>query len=216
MKVVIEEFVPSKGKMACIKDFINLRNGTKCVDESCIYIILLNESFFYQRVDDYSEVRRFVYDEDGMLHVNFPNPFKDSKEDKDKSNMFFPKGSIGIIMHIRNKDLKDEDASKVLTFMKNGIFEIVKKRTTLEHLAKVGNDIFFDGKKFYGEEITGTDECYSISSITTCNFKDNEYWFDKLIGKGNYAITGITDELPEVTQEVIAQELYEKAKNIFD
>lgn len=210
IKVILEDFAPSEGKLSYVPESIRARIGERDW-ESSIRIVKLREPAYYNRVD-YDPEKALERTEDGILVINSPNIFAGEKrETKGGSNAFFPAGSVIVAINVKHSDLGSVDASKLLHFAQGEAYKIVRKRSSIRDVQKVNNDILFKGRKFYGEEVAGFEDCYSITGIVTCEYKKYEAEFQRLRGLGIRPITGITDEIPELTRDIIAQELFEAA-----
>ena len=215
IRILTEDFAPSEGKFSYVDDSIKLRSGRRDV-ESSVRIVRLKESAWYNRVSDYDDATRYDYTEDGTLIINSPNIFTDERaERKGAANAFFPAGSVILALNIRHEDLGDIDPADVLRFAQSAVFDMVLRRSKIETVQRWGNDILFGGKKFYGEEVGGYEDCYSITAICTCEFEKYKEQFADLRNPGVREITGITDEIPALTQEAVMQELYDAAIRAF-
>ena len=215
IKILTEDFAPSEGKFSYVDDSIKLRSGRRDV-ESSVRIVRLKESAWYNRVSDYDDSTRYDHTEDGTLIINSPNIFTDGRaERKGASNAFFPAGSVILALNIKHEDLGEIDPAAVLRFAQSAVFDMVLSRSDIDTVQRWGNDILYSGKKFYGEEVGGYEDCYSITAICTCGFEKYKEQFANLRNPGVREITGITDEIPELTQEQVIRELTAKAVQVF-
>lgn len=215
IQIMVEDFTPSEGKFSYVDDSIKLRSGRRDV-ESSVRIVRLLEPSWYNRVEDYDDVTRYDHTEDGTLIINSPNIFTDERaERKIAANAFFPAGSVILALNIKHGDLDNIAPADVLRFAQSAVFDMVYRRSNIDTVQRWGNDILYKGKKFYGEEIGGYEDCYSITAIVTCEFEKYRQEFSQLRNHGVREITGITDEIPELTQDKVVQELYEAAVSVF-
>lgn len=217
IKLIVEHFAPSQDKRLWADEAVNARAHEEDFT-SAIHLAYMDESLIYNRVNDYTPDKRWKFNEDlGFEEVTSPNVFKDEErhEIKAKSNAFFSKGSIVIAVNIKFEDCGDIDRGLIINFMRNSAYQIALDKSDLFTVRIIGNDLLFNEKKFYGEELDIEDDRYSLTGVIDCEYQKYKEDFEKvLVNPGLKDITGLTDEVPELTQEYIMEKLIERAEEL--
>lgn len=95
---------------------------------------------------------------------------------------------------------------------------ILKNGGDPQLLEQKGNDLLYRGKKFAGKEWKlAINMGYLENVVLTCEYEKEKEWFDKLYHwPGEKQITGITDEVPTVTKDILIEALYKKSQEFFN
>ncbi len=78
--------------------------------------------------------------------------------------------------------------------------------------------MLYDGKKFAGKEWLFIQNVgYIENTVVTCEYEPEKRWFEKLYHHPEEKqITGITDELPVVTKEVLIRTLSKESDQLLE
>ena len=139
---------------------------------------------------------------------------------KQKCDLLVPEHGVVTTAKIEFDDEWSEKKQKALddfTFetLKCIILENGGDRNLLVHQ---GNDLLYNGKKFAGKEWQFTQNAGYIENVViTCSYIKEKEWFDKLYHwSGEKQITGITDEVPSITKELLIEKLYKESLIFFN
>lgn len=181
------------------------------------YVWDFKESCFFNRPLDEKEI--FTPDPRGLMGMNWRFIGKGIPEMqwKHKCDLLLPEHGFNTTVKIRfdaSWTAEKQKALDELTF--STIIHVVKEHGGDGHIQQVGNDLLYDGKKFAGKEwLFLQDIGYIENTVVTCEYEPEKLWFEKLYHhSGERQITGITEELPEVTKELLMREISKEVKSL--
>ena len=135
---------------------------------------------------------------------------------KQKCDLLLPEHGFNTTVKIKFDSSWTPERQKALdelTF--STIIRVVKEHGGDGHIKQIGNDLLYDGKKFAGKEWLFIQNVgYIENTVVTCEYEPEKRWFEKLYHHPEEKqITGITEELPSVTKELLMKNI-QKALNI--
>lgn len=217
MKILKMPFKPSEN----YTNFITTINDWRCGrtfdnKESAFIIHDLQDSSLYWRKTNFDGVNEIIYNNDIDCYDLFTKNYRGCT--KDWSPIFAPVGSIALSLSMTYEEASQYDIFKVNRFCQDTICDIVTQYTGNKFLCeRWNNDLVIKGKKFYGDEDGGDRETFlSIAAIITCDCNPYKDIFSTLPGHGEREITGITNEIPALTQGVMIDEIYQRAQAFFN
>lgn len=135
---------------------------------------------------------------------------------KQKCDLLLPRHGFTTTVKIKFDESWTPDRQKALddlTF--STIIRVIKDHggTAIE---QVGNDLLYRGKKFAGKEWMFIQNVgYIENTVVTCEYLPEKQYFDRLFHHDKEKpITGITDQVPSVTKEVLMTELNKAVKQL--
>ena len=219
-KIIIEKDVlsPSSGQNSFIQDQFDFRKtGEFKSNDNRVAVLKMEESVWWNRPLDSDKMVRL--EEGGLYSYNLPF-LGDRDEYKTGYNLLLPKGGIAVISHIKfDEETAEQIRGLIYDCAYNTLFNsLVELGVPIEKLYQTRNDILLNGKKVSGEEKKIENNVFTENMIITMSYLSNIEDFENLTGK--YAkvrgITGITDEYPEITTEVLMNKLYDNIKKLYE
>lgn len=141
-------------------------------------------------------------------------------ERKLKQDLLLPEHGLMILSKVFFKGQWSEEKMNALDdFTMSALKEIILENGGEESkLTQKGNDLMYNGKKFCGKEWKFLPPyAYIENTVLTTEYLPEKKWFDMLYHyDGEKQITGITEEVPTVTKELLATELLRKFKEKFN
>lgn len=137
-----------------------------------------------------------------------------------KQDLLLPEHGLMILSKVFFKGMWSEERMNALDdFTMSALKEIILENGGEESkLTQKGNDLLYNGKKFCGKEWKFLPPyAYIENTVLTTEYLPEKKWFDMLYHyDGEKQITGITEEVPTVTKELLATELLRKFKEKFN
>ena len=209
---------PSKGETGeILKKQFDWRNGLKYDGESEIVFADIKENVWCNRPLN-SDV--FVkQEEDGLWSYNLPLAWRQkSVAWKANYNVLLNKDSLPVAGMIKiNRHWTVDDFTKLERLLIDGVYNaLLKLGVSKDKLQRPGNDILYDGKKFFGVETIIKDGWFSINCFITLKYKPAKEVFDRLSGHfvKYKSITGIMEETELFTKEEFIEALTKELKSI--
>lgn len=178
------------------------------------YIWDVQKSFYFNRPLVKTEL--FQKDPRGLMSLNWQFIGLDNPEMlwKQKCDLLLPEHGFIITSQVSfDKHWSEESKQELNDFTLHSLRDlIIEAGVPSKKIQQVGNDLLYEGKKFCGEEwLFSPDSGYIENTVVTCEYLPEEKWFKQLYHhKGEYTITGITEEEPSCTKEYLMKGLYEK------
>lgn len=136
-----------------------------------------------------------------------------------KQDLLLPNHGLAILSKVKLDPLWSQEKQ---TTLDNFTFEaikdiILKNGGNRRSLIQKKNDLFYNGKKFAGQEWKFIPNYgYIENTVLTCDYEKEKTWFEQLYHyDGEHEITGITNEVPSVTKELLIENLYRRALEFF-
>ena len=200
-----------------LKKQFDWRNGIKYAGESEIVFADIKENVWWNRPLN-SDV--FVkQEEDGLWSYNLPLAWRqESVAWKANYNVLLNKDNLPVAGMIKiNKHWTVDDFTKLKRLLIDGVYNaLIKLGVSEDKLQQPGNDILYDGKKFFGLETIVKDGWFSIDCFITLRYKPAQEVFDRLSGHfvKYKSITGIMEETELFTKEEFIKVLTEELQSI--
>ena len=200
-----------------LKKQFDWRNGIKYAGESEIVFADIKENVWWNRPLN-SDV--FVkQEEDGLWSYNLPLAWRqESVAWKANYNVLLNKDNLPVAGMIKvNKHWTVDDFTKLKRLLIDGVYNaLIKLGVSEDKLQQPGNDILYDGKKFFGIETIVKDGWFSIDCFITLRYKPAQEVFDRLSGHfvKYKSITGIMEETELFTKEEFIKVLTEELQSI--
>lgn len=183
------------------------------------YIIDVKKSFYFNR--PLTEEPLFKKDPRGLMSLNWRFIGIDNPDMlwKQKCDLLLPEhGFVIMTQVVFDKYWTEEQQEQLDNFTLKSIQEII-----LDHggdpnkLEQSGNDLLYNGKKFCGKEWLFVKNLgYIENTVVTCMYEPEKNWFNQLYHhKNERVITGITEEVPECTKNVLLKGLRNKGLKFF-
>lgn len=174
------------------------------------YIWDFKESCFFNRPLEEKEI--FTEDPRGLMGMNWRFIGKGIKELewKHKCDLLLPEHGFNTTVKIKfDSSWKPEKQKTLDDLTFSTIIRVVEEHGGKGHIQQIGNDLLYNGKKFAGKEwLFLQDIGYIENTVVTCEYEPEKIWFKKLYHHpGERQITGITEELPSVTKEMLMTEI---------
>lgn len=202
------------------EDIINLQNCRKgdLSGEDFFRIQTYKESMFFNR--PFEEVELFSPDPRGLNSVNWIFIGKDRKDlsYKMKQDLLLPHHGFTLTCKVLFDDSWTEEEKEELdSFSMKTLMDIILENGGDPNLLEQkGNDLLYQGRKFCGQEWKFSNKFYIENTVVTTEYLPEKQWFDKLYHyKGEKQITGIAEEVPGVTKELLINELIKRFKERF-
>lgn len=223
---VIKDIVnPTNGFNSIAPEQYEFRKTGRFVGESVIAVCTMEEAVWWNR--PFEEDSAFLTKaEDGLNAYNFPifagvgrNISKsDSFAYKTNYNILLNHNAICPLAHINTEGWTDEERASL-----NAFFDTVYRDSLIElgadssKLSTPSNDILYNDKKFAGRERIWSRSVYEENGVITCLYLPEKDIFDRLTGKyaNSRGITGITEEVPTITKDVLCDKIYQKFVEFF-
>lgn len=178
--------------------------------DNFFYIWDFKESCYFNRPLEEKDV--FTFDPRGLMGMNWRFIGKGIKELewKRKCDLLLPQHGFSTTAMVKFDSFWTDERQKKLdglTF--STIISVVKEHGGDGHIEQSGNDLLYDGRKFAGKEwMFIQDVGYIENTVVTCEYLPEKEYFERLYHHtGERQITGITEELPSVTKELLMLEL---------
>ena len=200
-----------------LKKQFDWRNGIKYAGESEIVFADIKENVWWNRPLN-SDV--FVkQEEDGLWSYNLPLAWRqESVAWKANYNVLLNKDNLPVAGMIKvNKHWTVDDFTKLKRLLIDGVYNaLIKLGVSEDKLQQPGNDILYDGKKFFGLETIVKDGWFSIDCFITLRYKPAQEVFDRLSGHfvKYKSITGIMEETELFNKEEFIKVLTEELQSI--
>ena len=200
-----------------LKKQFDWRNGLKYDGESEIVFADIKENVWWNRPLN-SDV--FVkQEEDGLWSYNLPLAWRqESAAWKANYNVLLNKDNLPVAGMIKiNRHWTVDDFTKLKRLLIDGVYNaLLKLGVSKDKLQQPGNDILYDGKKFFGVETIIKDGWFSINCFITLKYKPDKEVFDRLSGHfvKYKSITGIMEETELFTKEEFIEALTKELKSI--
>ena len=209
---------PSKGETGeILKKQFGWRNGLKYDGENEIVFADIKENVWWNRPLN-SDV--FVkQEEDGIWSYNLLLAWRqESVAWKANYNVLLNKDNLPVAGMIKiNRHWTVDDFTKLKRLLIDGVYNaLLKLGVSKDKLQQPGNDILYDGKKFFGVETIIKNGWFSINCFITLKYKPAKEVFDRLSGHfvKYKSITGIMEETELFTKEEFIEALTKELKSI--
>lgn len=206
-------FDPANGIWDNYFEFVKARAGQD-ISEYCssFTVAEIPHTIMYDRCLD--NEASFEYHDDYVV-MKIPTIYDDAKkEDKADSPFLETKHTITGTGVLKAEDIAGLSADDILNAYQDIIIFILGKYGDSEKAEIRNNDVYYNNKKVGGIECTAGD-CVVIGSCLTMEYLPDKELIDSLPGRGNYEITGITEEIPELTKSVFIDELIAGIRDFF-
>lgn len=197
----------------------NCRKGN-LEDFDFYHVWSLEKSVFFNRRRESNSI--FNIDPRGLNSIDITFIGKDilDLQYKLKQDLLLPKHGLAVMCKVKFDDSWSEERMKKLDdFTMNTIIRIiVENGGDPSCVEQRGNDLLYNGKKFCGKEWKFLPPYgYIENTVLTTEYLPEKQWFDQLYHyEGEKQITGITEEVPSVTKELLISELVRIAKETFN
>ena len=178
--------------------------------ENFFYIWDFKQSCYFNRPFEEKDV--FTPDPRGLMGMNWQFIGKGipELEWKQKCDLLLPEHGFNTTVKVKFDSSWTDEKQKALdelTF--STIIRVVKEHDGEGHIQQIGNDLLYDGRKFAGKEWMFIQNVgYIENTVVTCEYLPEKLYFDKLFHHPKEKqITGITEELPAVTKELLMTEI---------
>lgn len=207
---------PSEGKHENISEQFIWRKTGNFVGKNQIVIMDTQEPIWWNRPLE-SDIM-VKQEDDGLYSYNLP--FLGNRDVyKTGYNLLLGKNSITYTGHILLDDSwTEEQKDKLLRLSYDALYESLLELGVDEtKLQRTRNDMLYNGKKFAGGEQVISGSVYTEDMVITMQFLPEKDIFSRLTGK--YAnvrgITGIEEEVSNVTKEKLIEKMYNKITQFF-
>lgn len=197
----------------------NCRKG-KLGDFDFYHVWSFDKSMYFNRHLD--PVPLFNKDPRGINSIDMTFIGQDIPElhYKLKQDLVLPHHGVMIVSKIKfDSSWSEERMKKLDDFTMNTIIRIIiENGGDSSCIEQRGNDLLYNGKKFCGKEWKFFPPYgYIENTVLTTEYLPEKQWFDQLYHyDGEKQITGITDEVPSVTKELLISELVHIVKETFN
>ncbi len=178
--------------------------------ENFFYIWDFKQSCYFNRPFEEKEV--FTPDSRGLMGMNWQFIGKGipELEWKQKCDLLLPEHGFNTTVKVKFDSSWTDEKQKALddlTF--TTIIRVVKEYGGDGNIQQVGNDLLYDGRKFAGKEWLFIQNVgYIENTVVTCEYLPEKQYFDNLFHHPKEKqITGITEELPSVTKQLLMTEI---------
>jgi hypothetical protein len=202
---------PSQGKHTILPEMFTWRTEKKFVGENKIVVVDPLEAAWWNRP---LATEAFCKKEaDGVYSYNLPFLHKDNNNllFKTNYNVLLNKNSVCIVVHIQLDSTWTEEQKLLLSKMLRCCIEdaLAALGVKKEDLSHNGNDLYFRGIKFSGEEQLFEGDVFTQATVITLEVVPEKDIFARLTGKYAFKkpITGISEEAPSVTKEALIEAL---------
>ena len=209
---------PSAGENPeILKKQFDWRNGVRYDGDNEIVFADIKENVWWNRPLN-SNV--FVKQEDdGLWSYNLPLAWRqESVAWKANYNVLLNKDNVPVAGMIKIKSGWDHDEiDAIKRLLIDGVYNaLLKLGVSKDRLQQPGNDILYDGKKFFGIETIIKDGWISLNCFITLKYKSAQEVFDRLTGHfvKYKSIAGIMEETELFTKEEFIKALEDEMKSI--
>jgi hypothetical protein len=212
--ITIDPLAPSKEQHALITNLFTWRTEKKFTGRNQISIMDPQEASWWNRPLT-SEVMCKL-EADGLYSYNLPLWHRANAKLAFKANynVLINKNSVPYTLNIQTDNIWTNEQKQVLPKMMyncvlNTLIELGVKN---DDLTNIGNDLYFQGRKFSCSEQLFEDGVFTQAAIVTIKVLPEKDDFARLTGKYAHrkTITGIAEEVPSITKEAFINKLYEK------
>lgn len=210
IKISIQPLAPSEGEHSIVPNQFIWRTEKRFVGGNDIVIADIQEPIWWNRPLTSNILCK--QEEDGLYSYNLPYWGGNKLLFKTGYNVLLNKNSVPCAIHIQlNDDWTDEQryALDIMfdTCLYNALLELGVHK---EDLAQPKNDFYMQSRKFACGEKIFEDNVFTQNVIITLRAKPEQDIFARLTGKYAHAkpITGILEEIPDVTKEQFIATLY--------
>lgn len=210
IKLAIKKLAPSQGIHATVWNQYIWRTEKKFIGDNEVSIADIQEPIWWNRPLDSDVLCK--QEEDGLYSYNLPFWEGDKKLFKTSYNVLLNRNSVPVAIHIQLDETWTEEQKEHLDIM----FDYCLYRTLIdigvceEDLNMPRNDFYIHNRKFACGEKIFEDNVFTQNVIVTLRAEPEREIFNRL--KGTYAlakpITGILEEIPNVTKEEFISILY--------
>lgn len=213
-----DDINPSVQKSVIMDKIFNILSGT--MYKSTVCLATLKETVLWNRT--FNTIDNRITKTDGYVTYNMP-AYSDITNYQTNYNIILPNESIASCCYFNTKDWTKEEKDELLTYfndlLKNTLIELGFDKSRLSEYNNCGSDYdLIDDKRFCAMNTIVDDDYFMQISVITMYYKKYKDIFDKEL-TGQYAhlrgITGITDEMPEITPEVLRNKLAENITDFF-
>lgn len=174
------------------------------------YIWDFKESCYFNRPLEEKEV--FTFDPRGLMGMNwrFIGKGIPELEWKQKCDLLLPRHGFNTTVKVKFDSFWTDERQKALDALTfSTIMRVVKEHGGDGHIEQIGNDLLYDGRKFAGKEWMFVQNVgYIENTVVTCEYLPEKEYFERLYHHPEERqITGISEELPSVTKELLMLEL---------
>ena len=157
-------------------------------------------------------------EDDGLWSYNLPL-LDNIPRYKTNYNSLLARNTIAYSTHIKLDDTWTDEQKQQLYYLSfNSLYDSLIELGVDKELLKVtGNDFSYNGKKFAGTERILKDNVFTENFVITLKVLPEKDIFARLTGKyvANKPLTGIEEEVSNVTKEKLIDKMYEKVTNFF-
>lgn len=184
-------------------------------------IIDSSSSFYFNRPLETENLPLWSMSEKGLpaLNIQYIGKGIPEQEVKTDNDQLVPEHGLSVLSKIKFfDDWNEQDRKDIEDFTFDALKDIIiENGGNSDSLTQIDQDLFYNGKKFAGKEWKfDSSRGYTENTIIFCSYISEKQWVDK---RNNNSIrkqlTGITDELPKVTKELLTDELDKRAKRFF-
>lgn len=216
---------PSNGNDSILREQYEFRKTGVFIGENTVAVCEMEEAVWWNR--PFEEDSSFLtLEDDGLYSYNFPifagvgTTFSkgDTFAYKTNYNILLNHNAVVAMAHINTSNWTDEERASL-----NDFFDTVYRDSLIElgadssKLSAPNNDILYNGKKFAGRERIWSNNVYEEDGVITCLYLPEKDIFDRLTGQyaNSRGITGITEEEPSITKEILCDKIYQKFMEFF-
>lgn len=207
---------PSQGKHWNLVQQYLWRTTGKFEGDNEVYICDTLEPIWWNRplVSEYMVKQ----EADGLWSYNLPL-LDNIPRYKTNYNSLLARNTIAYSTHIKLDDSWTEEQRKQLYNLsfKTLYDSLIELGVDKENLRQVGNDFSYNGKKFAGSEKIIKDNVFTENFVITLKVLPEKDIFARLTGKfvKNKPLTGIEEEVSNVTKEKLIEKMYNKITQFF-
>lgn len=209
-------FDPANGQLSNYPDCMSIRLHKDLSNiKSSFTIGKIPNNVLYNRSLDKDTIWENNND---LIVMNSPSIYRDDEAlaiEKAGRPYLLSKNSLMIIGALKKEDIADMDTDEVVSFFGKLVCEIIGKYGDENKIKMIKNDLYYNGKKFGGVEATCNGNV-TIGASITCKYLPERVIIDSLPNKGNYGITGILEEIPDLTEDILIQELLDGVNKFFN
>ena len=158
-------------------------------------------------------------EDDGLWSYNLPL-LDNIPRYKTSYNSLLARNTIAYSTHIKLDDSWTEKQRKQLYNLSFNVLHdcLIELGVDPTKLNQTGNDFSYNGKKFAGAEKIIQNDVYTENFVITLKVLPEKDIFDRLTGKyvKNKPLTGIEEEVHNVTKEKLIDMMYEKITKFFE
>ncbi len=205
---------PSQGQHSILPSMFVWRTEKKFSGKNQIAVVDPQEASWWNRPLTSDVMCK--KEEDGLYSYNLPfiNKHRTNLLFKTNYNVLLNKNSVCCVVHLQLDDIWTAEQKQLLPKMLRNCIEdvLISLGVKKEDLSFNGNDMYFKGIKFSGDEQLLDGDVFTQATIVTLQVAPEKDIFDRLTGKYAHVkpITGISEEVPSITKEAFIDKLYEK------